>query len=242
MLDAAATNTSDLIGNMQRAVSSAEASLPQIKDYMPLNCSIGITRFCAGFTHRQSCSSSRLTLSALVPKETQNLPGPLRDAIQARSEELSQLSDSLSHLPSAVVSCLIAGSLSMIILLLLFYCVAYGFPSCISRICQRSSTRKQVLLHLSVNLVCCLPYLALVVVQYDAIKAVDELSAWVKVEVGDIFGVGIAVMSSAVVFAALSAILLGCIRAQNIAEISRTRPSMYPLTDFTRRRTGRGAE
>ncbi|KAL6162332.1 hypothetical protein ACJQWK_11268 [Exserohilum turcicum] len=44
ILNIAAKKTSDVTGDTQSAVSSAVTSLPQIEDYVPFNCSFGLTK------------------------------------------------------------------------------------------------------------------------------------------------------------------------------------------------------
>jgi hypothetical protein len=91
ILDAAATKASDAVDHVQSAVSSAATALPQLEDHVPLNCSFGIIRFCIGFRHSLSCSGWPFTLSALLPDELQDLPGPLGNTLQAAIQELSPL-------------------------------------------------------------------------------------------------------------------------------------------------------
>lgn len=231
ILDAAATKASDAFGHVQSAVSSAAAALPQLEDHMPLNCSFGIIQFCVGFQHSLFCSGSHFTLSALLPDELQNLPGPLEDAIQARIQELSPLPGSLGNLSKGLEGCLIAGFVSMPLLLVLSCCVAFGCPGYIARITQKLSTKKQMLLHLGVGLVCCLPYVILVAVQRNVMAAVEKLPVWVEAEAGEVFSMSVGTLVSAVVFAVMAAVL-------SRREVTESR-SGHPLEDVTRTAAGR---
>lgn len=224
----------DAADNIQSTVSSAAVSLLQIGEYVPVNCSFGIIQFCVGFNHGQSCSSSRLTVSEFVQGKIQDLPSPLRDSIQARVKDLSSLPHSLDSLPTAVLGCLIAGPLSFITLLLLSCCVAYGYPTHFADIIERIGARKQVMIHFGVGLVFCVPYVVLVAMQRKVIQDVEQLSAWVEIEVGRIFGTSIGAMVFAITLDAFLAILSGCIRAQRTRGVSRTRPSIYPLAAVIR--------
>ncbi|EOA82637.1 uncharacterized protein SETTUDRAFT_22614 [Exserohilum turcica Et28A] len=182
ILDVAATKTSDAMADTQSSASSAATSLPQIEDYVPLNCSFGMIRFCVGFKQGRSCSSSRLTVSALVLNKVQDLPGPLKDVIQARVEVLSSLPSSLDSLPTAVIGCLLTGSLSFITLLLLSCCVAYGHSTHLASIIQKIGTTKQMMVHFGIGLACCVPYVVLVAVQHNVTKALEQLPAWVEIK------------------------------------------------------------
>ncbi|EMD85624.1 hypothetical protein COCHEDRAFT_1161051 [Bipolaris maydis C5] len=234
ILNIAAKKTSDVTGDTQSAVSSAVTSLPQIEDYVPFNCSFGMIVFCVGFKHSRSCSSSQLTISAFVLDKIQDLPNPLRDSIQARVKDLSSLPGSLDSLPTAVLGCLIAGSLSFITLLLLSYCVAYGHPTRFATVIQKIGARTQTMVHFGVGLICCVPYVVLVAMQHSVTRAVEKLPAWVEIEAGKIFGISIGAMVFAIMFAAFLAILSCCIRAQSIREVSRIGPSTHSPADVTR--------
>lgn len=189
--------------------------------------------FCVGFKHSRSCSSSQLTISAFVLDKIQDLPNPLRDSIQARVKDLSSLPGSLDSLPTAVLDCLIAGSLSFITLLLLSYCVAYGYPNRFASIVRNIDARTQTMVHLGVGFICCAPYVVLVAMQHSVTRAVEKLPAWVEIEAGKIFGISIAAMVFAIIFAAFLAIFSCYIRAQSIREMSRIGPSAHSLADVT---------
>lgn len=218
---------------MQSAVGSVATSVPQIEDYVPLNCTFGLVRFCVGFKRSLSCSSSPFTLSALVSDEIQDLPGPLGDAIESHIGELASLPGSVRSLSTGVMGCLIAGALSIMLLLLLSCSVAYACPASISRMVQKVSARKQMLFHLGVGMVCCSPYVALVAVQHNVIRALGKLPAWVQAEAGEVFGVSIGTMASVLVFAALVAVLVGWSRVQRDSEASVNRPLAYALSRVT---------
>lgn len=238
ILDAAATKASDAVDNVQSAVSSVATALPQLEDHVPLNCSFGITQFCVGFRHSLSCSGWPLTLSALLPDELEDLPAPLEDAIQAGIQELSPLPGSLGNLPEIVIGSLIAGAVSMPLLLVLSCFVAFGWPSCIAKITQKLSTNTQILLHFGVGLVCCLPYVVLVAVQRKVMAAVEKLPAWVQAKAGEVFGLSVGVLVCAVVFAVLAAVLSGWHCSQSSREVGESR-NWYHLGAVTQTTAGR---
>lgn len=208
--------------------------MPQLEDYVPLNCSFGLTQFCVGFKRSLFCSSSPFTLSALVPDEIRNLPRPLGDAIEARIGELAVLPSNVRDLSTGVIICLIVGALAMVALLLLSCSIAYACPASIGRAVQKVSTRKQMLIHFCVGMLCCSPYVALVAVQDDVIRPAQKLPAWVQAEAGEVFRVSIATLTFAVVFAALVAVLAGWTRVQRNREASVNSPSTHALTHVTR--------
>jgi hypothetical protein len=205
----AATRVSDATGYVESALSSAVAALPelpQIEDYVPVNCTFGIHQFCVGCLHAQdaSCSDSPFDISALLPDAIQDLPAPLVAAFRELIDGLSPLADRLSRLPTLVGVCLILGLSCMMILLGVFcyqayvnYCTAQG-PGHVWH----------VVIYLIMATVCCAPYLTLILLQRTAVKDAMGFPDWVEVQAGAAFGLSIGILVCTVVFVALSAICL----------------------------------
>jgi hypothetical protein len=176
--------------------------IPEIEDYVPLNCSFGIRQFCVSYRHERSpaCSDSPFDISALLPDKALALPGLIEDALRDRIGELYPLVDKLSSLPTSVSICLIVGNINTMLALGLFGCLA-----CDNRISRKTGLKARVLIYISMAMACCAPYLALALIQSKVVKEAESLPAWVKVEQGDMFGYSIVLLVCALVFAALSA-------------------------------------
>jgi hypothetical protein len=176
--------------------------IPEIEDYVPLNCTFGIRQFCVGYRHERipACSDSPFDISALLPDKTLALPGLIEDALKDRIGELYPLVHKLSSLPTSVSICLIAGTINTMLALGLFSCLA-----CDNRISRKAGLKTRVLIYLSMAMACCAPYLALALIQSKVVEEAESLPAWVRVEQGDIFGYSIGLLVCALVFAALSA-------------------------------------
>jgi hypothetical protein len=207
----AATKVSDAAGHVESALSSAVAAVPklqQIEDYVPLNCTFGLKRFCVGYLHAQdlSCSDSPFDISALLPDTIQDLPAPLEAAFRERIGDLSPLADHLSRLPTSVLTCLLIGICSTILALGVFCYLAkvsYGQ--------QAGTARKlgrvwRIVIHLIMATVCCTPYLTLILLQHTVIEEARGIHDWVEVKEGAIFGLSIGLFVCTVIFVALSAI------------------------------------
>jgi hypothetical protein len=207
----AATRVSDAAGHVESALSSAVAAvpeLPQIEDYVPVNCTFGTRQFCVGYLHTPdlSCSDSPFDISALLPDTIQDLSAPLEAAFRKRMGDLSPLADRLSRLPTSVVICLVTGLLSMMLMLGASLYLAYGNHG------QRVGTSRKlgrmwhVVVHLIMATACCAVYLPLILLQRTVIEEAKGLPSWVEAEEGAAFGLSIGLFVCAAVFVALSAI------------------------------------
>jgi hypothetical protein len=121
----AATKVSDAAGYVKSALSLAVAAvpkLPQIEDYVPVNCTFSLKCFCVGYLYAQDllCSDSLFDISALLPDTIQDLLAPLEAAFRERIGDLSPLADHLSRLPTSVLTCLLIGICSIILVLGVF--------------------------------------------------------------------------------------------------------------------------
>lgn len=203
LLAVAATRVSDVAGHVQSAVSSAAASLPQIEDYLPLNCTIGTEQFCVGYRNTQnlSCSHSPFELSALLPDAVQDLPGPVEDALRERMGDLLPLADDLSNLTASLNTCLIVGLISIIFVAVFACCLV-----CDTWISRKMGTVARLLIYLCVAVVCCAPYSALVTLHVKVMKGAQRLPVWVEVQKGEVMGLSIGLLVCAVIFVVLAAV------------------------------------
>jgi hypothetical protein len=209
ILAVAATRVSDAASHVESAISSAAAALPQLEDYVPLNCSFGMRQFCVGYRGQQglSCSSSAFDVSDLLPDRIQDLPAPVEDAFRERIADLSPLANHLSSLSTSVLVCLIVGSMMMIFMLALSCCLAHAWPSCVASISPKVGTKTRVLVHLAVSMLCSAPYLALVLLQSKVVREAKGLPGWVEVKQGEVFGLSVGILVCAAVFVALSVVV-----------------------------------
>jgi len=53
----------------QSAAQSAVTSISSINDILPINCSIGVWKYCVGYTQRTTCYTLPLNISRLMPDE-----------------------------------------------------------------------------------------------------------------------------------------------------------------------------
>lgn len=188
---------------MESAISSAAASLPQIEDYVPLNCSFGIKQYCVGYINKENltCSDTPFDISALLPVEIQALPGPVEDVVRERIGDLSPLAGDLSSLPGAVKICLIVGFICSSLVLGLFC-----YPAFYDSISQKASRNVRVLIYLSMALACCAPYFVLILLQTKVVNEAKKLPAWVGVEEGEIIRLSSGLLVCAVVLVPLAAV------------------------------------
>jgi hypothetical protein len=115
----------DAAGYVESALSSAVAAGPkllQIEDYVSVNCTFGLKRFCVGYLYAQDllCSDSPFDISALLLDTIQDLLAPLEAAFCEWIGDLSLLADYLSRLPTLVLTCLLIGICSTILALGVF--------------------------------------------------------------------------------------------------------------------------
>jgi hypothetical protein len=205
LLEVAATRASDAASHVQSSISSAVASLPEapeIEDYFPLNCSFGIRQFCVGYRHEQSlsCSDSPFKISTLLPDEIESLPSLVEDALRERIGELYPLAHDLNSLPTSILICLIIGSITMILALGVSSCLAFD-----NRISRKAGPKARIVIYFFMAVACCVPYLALALIQNKVMRKAKGLPNWVAVEQGDIFGYSIGLFVCAAIFVPLSA-------------------------------------
>jgi hypothetical protein len=169
-----------------------------------MNCSIGTEQFCVGFRNRQnlSCSYSPFGISALLPEAIEDLPGPVEDALRERMDDLSPLAGDLSSLPQSIDICIIVGTLAMSLVLVLSTYLLWD--SCTRR---NVGIKTRWLAYLAMAVLCCSPYLALVVSQSKVIKEAQGLPSWVEVQKGEVMGLSIGLLVCAAIFVALSAVV-----------------------------------
>ncbi|CAE7016065.1 hypothetical protein PTNB73_01358 [Pyrenophora teres f. teres] len=183
-LNAAATRVADAASQAESAISSAAATVQNIEEHVPQNCSLGTKRFCIGYKQDVNCSDLPLNLSSLLPEGVQELPGPVQDALRDRAEALSQLAESSTRfLAFSVPSTLISGLVLMVI----------------ARVFGKLKAVPRALALLGLGLVCCSPFVLLGVILDTFRRVADELPSWVGVEIGEACGLGFAALACALV-------------------------------------------
>jgi hypothetical protein len=205
----AATKVSDAAGRVESALSSAVAAvpeLPQIEDYVPVNCTFGMYHFCVGYLHAQdlSCSDSPFDISALLPETMQNFPAPLEAAFHEQIGDLSPLADSIGRLPRLVV-CLRLGLSAMMSMLGVSYYLAYSSYGRGFGASQKLGHISHMVMHLIIATICCAPYVTLMLLQRTVLEKAKANHDWMEVKEGGIFGLSIGLFVCAAIFVALSA-------------------------------------
>lgn len=208
-LNAAATKVADAASQAESAISSAADTVQSIEEFVPRNCSLGVKRFCIGYTQDVSCSDLPLNFSRLLPEGVQELPGPVQDAIRDRAEALSQLVESSNRFPAfSVPDTLISGVALMGTVAILSLSLALGRPRAMSRALGKLIAVLRVLTFLPflfLGLICCSPFVLLAVMLHTILGAAHELPSWVGVETGEACGLGFAALACALVSALIFA-------------------------------------
>lgn len=200
-LDAAATRVADTASQAESALSSAAATLQEIDEKMPRNCTLGTKRICVGYKQDINCSKLPLTLSSVLHNSTQELSRPAKDAIRGRvNDALSQLAKGSGRFPAPYIpATLLSGLLLMTAIAALSLSLALGRPPYFTVILRAltSKTSWQSLMALALGLACCSPFILLGVTLNAMLKATDELPPWVRVERGEACGLGFAALACA---------------------------------------------
>jgi hypothetical protein len=232
----AATKASYAAEHAKSALSSAVAAvpeLPQIKDYVPVNCTFGLYHFCVGYLHAQDllCSDSPFRISALLPETIQNLPAPREAAFRERIGDLSPLADSIGRLPRSVVFCLKLGLSAMMSMLgVSCYLVysSYG-PGFGTR--RKLGHISHMFMHLIIAVVCCAPYVTLILLQRTVLKEAKANHDWMEVKEGGIPRLSIGLFVCAAIFVALSAIFSSLSVVTRVVESTTVRQCSRVLSD-----------
>jgi hypothetical protein len=199
LLAIAATRASAAAGHVESAISSVVASLPEvpnIENYVPMNCSFGTREFCIGYRHKQSlsCSDSLFNISVLLPDEIKALPDSVEDALRQRIGDLSPLADSFKSLRTSILICTLAGLFMMLLLVLLRIPQFYNWIH--KKFSLSFKTRVIILLFMAPA--CCAPYFALAILHRQVVKTAEKLPDWVAVEKGEVFEYSIGLVVCAV--------------------------------------------
>jgi hypothetical protein len=190
-----ATAISPAISKVQSAASAATA-IPDIKDMIPRNCSLGTKQFCFGFDNRTECNDLPLNLSNIVPEAVATVIG---DQVQA----LQPLPGILAKVTVANIQhCLILGPVLMFVMIIIL---------CFANYLLRLSIRTGMVIIFVAGLICCIPFVIPTVILFVVQSKIENLPSSIEVQKGDVSNYSLGVLCCGVVMmllATLSPILL----------------------------------
>lgn len=102
------------VSRVQSAAQSAVTSISNLKDILPLDCSIGVREYCVGYAQKTTCYTLPLNISKLIPDEALTLIQDQISQLRTLDTTLKFVSPSYLQLPLAI------GLILLILILVVF--------------------------------------------------------------------------------------------------------------------------
>lgn len=140
--------------------------------------------------------------SVLIPTDLLSHPESALGDVQQKLVRLSLLADDINRLSSSVLACLSAGGVLMMVTLVSFCSLVYGYPTRLRRGCEVIGPRILALLFFAMGLLCCTPFVMLVGIQNAIVSKAGSksFSSWMAVERGQIFPLSVVSLVASVFF------------------------------------------
>ena len=145
-----------------------------------------------------------------MPRESLDFLGPLQsevsNLIQAGLDSLQPLADRIPHITTYMQTCLIVGIALATLSTLLFFVSVVGRLFCLTRILLQLNLVPRVIVHLALGLLCCLPFLVLVVILHIFQTKTKSLPSWIDVQQGQLGGLSVGTLCCAIEISTVSII------------------------------------
>jgi hypothetical protein len=175
----AATEIPAAISQVQSAASTLSTAIPSsIEELIPQNLSLGTKEFCIGLPHNVSCHSLPLNISSLIPTNVQKYFQPEWNDVEALNSALKQIT------PMAIYGALLLGLALMLVMAAMTVCSMFLPLICLSRILGSKIVKFGVLLLLGT--ICCVLFIAPVVILSILNSKAKQLPSWIQAEHGEV--------------------------------------------------------
>jgi hypothetical protein len=136
-----------------------------------------------------------------------DLPNPVENTIRERVDALAPLADRLTQFPTLyALNTLVAGLVLIATIIAFSIWLVFDRQSRIATTLQEQNVGIRMLALLGSGLVCCIPFLLLVFITHTLVEKAKELPSWIKVEKGEVGGLGFGALGCALFLTVLAAV------------------------------------
>lgn len=203
-----ATKIPKVASEIQEAIGSIATPIQGIEEYLPRNLSIGVSQVCIGTQKNVSCPTLPFDVSTLVVSGIQSIPEPIKHEVESvlgiGLGPLQYLADQLPKIIAGIRGCLVAGSVLLLTLAVLFVCLLFRGRFCLGIVLQHIAGWSKVLLVLIYGSLCCVPLILLASLLHIFQANIGVLPPWIEADIGEVGKLCFGSLASALVLVVLT--------------------------------------
>lgn len=199
MIETATAAGASLIADAASAASSAETA---IEDLLPRNLSLGISRFCVGFTdHKPDCANLPLNISGILPEAVKHFSVDIQKFVDGQFQTLQYLEGITAKITSAnIIAPFVLGIVFLVALAATLFFILF-----IKRSVTNNLTKVGICL---LAVLCCIPFaIPMAIISYAGSK-IQESGPIVSIEKGDAANLSIGAFVCAIIILVLASVIL----------------------------------